>query len=161
MEHTRHFRAKIFKNTGYHLASNNIILFHSTNGKEQLTSLKGRVYNIENGKVVESELEKEMINEQEIDNKNTEKKFTLPNVREGSIIEYQYSIISDFVSLPEWRFQSEVPALWSEYRVSYPEYFYYKQLQKGYLNFDINEKTVSPINLSAEISPTRRTGSGG
>jgi hypothetical protein len=148
LEFTRHFRAKIFNKNGYDWATQRVILYHSNSSYEKLYYLKGVVYNFENGKLVESELEKDMIHEEIIDNKHTENKFTLPNVREGSIIEYTYKIRSPFLSIPDWRFQYAIPALWSEYRVSYPEYFVYKKLQKGYLTLDVNEESIKPVKFT-------------
>ena len=145
VEYSRHFRAKIFKKSGYDLANQSLYLYHTANGQEKVVSLKGKVYNMENGKIVESDLEKDMIRDEVIDNRTTERKFTLPNVREGSILEFTYSVRSDFWSIPDWRFQYTIPALWSECKVSYPEYFYFKKLQKGYLTFDVAEETTKPV----------------
>jgi hypothetical protein len=156
LEYTRHFRAKIFKKSAYDMANQSLVLFHNGNGQEKITLLKGKVYNMENGKIVESDLGKDMIMDEVIDNRNTEHKFTLPNVREGSILEYTYQVRSDFFSMPDWRFQYSVPALWSECRINYPEYFYYKQLQKGYLRMDVSEDIKKPISLT--IVESERSG---
>jgi hypothetical protein len=155
VEYSRHFRAKIFKKSGYSLANQELILFHNGNGQEKILTLKGTVYNMENGKVVESDLEKSMIFSEEMDNRHIENKFTLPNVREGSILEYYYKVRSDFWSLPDWQFQHTIPALWSECRVSYPEYFNFKKLQKGYLSFSVSEETTKPFSLS--VTETTRS----
>ncbi len=130
VEYSRHFRAKVFKKSGYDLANQEIILYHYGNGQQKVLSLKGSVYNMENGKVVESVLDKSMIFDEEIDTRHTDHKFTLPNVREGSILEFYYKVRSDFWSLPDWEFQHDIPALWSECRVSYPEYFFSKGYRK-------------------------------
>jgi len=145
VNYSRHCRAKVFKKEGYFLADQNFLLYHTATGKEKIVMLKGTVYNLENGKVVESDLDKSMIFSDIIDSKRTEQKFTLPNVREGSILEFAYEVRSDFWSLPDWRFQYSIPALWSEYRVNYPEYFTFKKLQKGYLNLDVSETSTKPI----------------
>jgi len=155
VEYSRHFRAKVFKKSGYDLANQELILYHNGNGQEKVLTLKGSVYNMENGKVVESTLEKSMIFAEEMDSRHTEHKFTLPNVREGSILEYYYKVRSDFWSLPDWQFQHSIPALWSEYRVSYPEYFHFKKLQKGYLSFSVSEESTRPVNFT--ITETSRS----
>jgi hypothetical protein len=151
VEYSRHFRAKIFKKSAYRLANNYIILFRNGNGQDRVSSLKGSVYNIENGKVVESEMDKSMVSDEVIDSRHSQKKFTLPNVKEGSIIEFYYLVRSDFWWMPDWQMQYDIPALWSEYRVSYPEYFYFKKLQKGYLNFDVNEETTKPVSFTITV----------
>jgi hypothetical protein len=148
VEYSRHFRAKIFRKGGYDLANHSLILYHTATGKEKIMALKGTVYNLEKGKVVESDLEKNMIFEEVIDNHHIEHKFTLPNVREGSIMEYYYQVRSDFWSFPDWQFQYSIPALWSEYRLNYPEYFAFKKLQKGYLALDVAETATIPVTIS-------------
>jgi hypothetical protein len=148
VEYSRHFRARIFKKSAYDLANNSIMLYHSGTAHDNVIAIKGSVYNVENGKIVESEMDKSMINDEIIDSRHIQKKFTLPNVREGSIIEFYYLVRSDFWWMPDWQMQYDIPALWSEYRVSYPEYFYYKKLQKGYLSFDVAEETTRPVSLT-------------
>ncbi|HWR32961.1 MAG TPA: hypothetical protein VN451_05530, partial [Chitinophagaceae bacterium] len=65
--------------------------------------------------------------------------FTFPSLKEGSIIEYSYSIISNYlINLQSWEFQGEYPCLWSEYEVYIPEYFQYTNIAQGYLSFTIN-----------------------
>jgi hypothetical protein len=159
VEYSRHFRAKVFKKSGYDLANQELILFHNGSGQEKIMTLKGCVYNLENGKIVESTLEKNMIFVEDMDSRHKEQKFTLPNVREGSILEFYYIVRSDFWSLPDWQFQHDIPALWSEYRVSYPEYFYFKKLQKGYLSFSVSEETKKPVNFTIPPSTTSDGGS--
>jgi hypothetical protein len=155
VEYSRHFRAKIFKKSAYDWATQSVVLYHTADASEKLVFLKGMVYNLEDGKITESELDKSMIHQENIDNKHTEHKFTLPNVREGSLIEYSYKIRSPYLSVNDWRFQYTIPALWSEYRVSYPEYFDYKKLQKGYLAFDVNEETTKPVRMTIMESERR------
>lgn len=156
IKYTQHFRAKIFKKSGYTWATHSLVLYNYGNIEQEVMTLKGRVYNMENGKVVESNLEKSMINDQPVDKKKTERKFTLPNVREGSIIEYELSIKSNLMEFPDWNFQYAIPARWSEYRVAYPEWFDFKKLQRGFLTFNSNESTVKPKSIT--FSEIERTG---
>lgn len=54
----------------------------------------------------------------------------MPNVKEGSIIEYAYTIKSPFISnFPEWSFQKYSSKL-PEYTTLIPEYFVYNTLLK-------------------------------
>ena len=48
----------------------------------------------------------------------TVKKFTLPNIKEGTVIEYKYSIISPYLSIDDWDFQSNIPKIKSEFDAS-------------------------------------------
>jgi len=45
--------------------------------------------------------------------------FTIPGVYCGSVLEYEYKIISpDFFNIKPWKFQWPIPVMWSELRVS-------------------------------------------
>jgi transglutaminase-like putative cysteine protease len=77
-------------------------------------------------------------------------KYTLPNVREGSIIDYQYTIRTPFSvshSPRTWRFQRDIPVNWSEYRIAIPDYFYYKMIMGGYLSLALNERKTREDRL--------------
>ena len=110
--------------------------------EEELVTLKAVTYNLENGKVVETKLEtKSAVFKDKINKNLVVKKFTFPNIKEGSIIEYEYKLNSDFIfNLQPWDFQGEYPCLWSEYNVSLPEFYYYVTLTQGYQPFYIKDR---------------------
>jgi hypothetical protein len=137
-EHKR--RVRIIDKKGFDLASVSIPLYFSKNGEseERLESLKGITYNLEDGKVVESKLDKDNVFKEKSDDFHNVKKFTMPAVREGSIIEYSYIIRSDYLfNLQPWVFQDEYPRAWSEYQVTIPAFFKYVVLNQGYFPFHI------------------------
>jgi hypothetical protein len=138
-------RIKIQKKAGFDWATVQVPLY----GHQRLYNLKGFTYNVVNGELVKSKLED--------DNKFTEdvvrqlrlRKFTMPNVREGSIIEYSYSMIAEHsTGLPGWSFQRTIPTRWSEYRTSVPDWFDYKTLMQGYLPLSIRERTEGSTIIS-------------
>lgn len=72
------------------------------------------------------------------------KKFTLPAVLEGTIIEYSYTITSPYYRyLRSWDFQGAYPRLWSEYSVSIPEYYDYMLIPQGFEKFAVQTKDYS------------------
>src|SRR5690606_10502141 len=86
-----------------------------------------------------------------------QKSFTLPNVREGSIIEYRYKLLSPFVSVvDEFRFQHDVPVKKLVAIFEVPEYFNYNVNVKGFLSV-----TPKIEHSSDEIVINDRTRSGG
>ncbi len=136
----RHIRIKIFKKEGYSWADNQLRLYSSGGRSERLSKISGATYNLENGKVEKSKLTNKAIFKEEESKDIQSVKFTMPDVKEGSIIEYQYTIASDFLfNLPEWQFQRSIPVLWSEYNASVPEFFYYKQIVTGYETLDVSD----------------------
>jgi hypothetical protein len=61
-------------------------------------------------------------------------RISFPNVKEGSIIEYSYSIVSHSIyTFHPWTFQGEYPCLKSTYRMSFPAVFNYVVTKQGYL----------------------------
>jgi hypothetical protein len=133
-------RIRIINKNGFSLANVRVPLYKNGEDEEQLQSVKGVTYNIENGQVVETKLGKDATFEDKYDKKYIFKKFTLPAVKEGSIIEYSYTVHSDFLfNLQPWEFQGEYPKVWSEYEVDIPEFFEYVFLAQGYLPFTKEE----------------------
>jgi transglutaminase-like putative cysteine protease len=137
----RHRRIKIFTKEGYDNANVEIPLYHSEGEQEVVSNLKAQTYNLVDNKVVTSKLENKSIFTEVYDENWDLEKFTMPDVKEGCVIEYSYSVISEFFSnLQEWEFQASIPILWSEYEVTIPEYFHYYEFVKGYEPFYLNDK---------------------
>lgn len=134
----KHFkRVHILNKNGYDLSNVEIPLFTDGKNEEELRTLKAYTYNLENGKVIESKLDiKTSVFKDKISKNHLVKKFTFPAVKEGSIIEYEYTVASDFIfNLQPWEFQGAYPRLWTEYEVSIPEFLYYVFLSQG-LQYD-------------------------
>ncbi len=141
----RHFkRLHIINKNGYDAANVSISLYADGDAEEELNKLKAVTYNLENGKVVETKLDvKASVFKDKISKNRVVKKFTFPNVKEGSIIEYEYTITSDFLqNLQPWEFQGAYPRLWSEYNLALPEFLGYVFLTRGYKKYDINDKKL-------------------
>ncbi|MEO9485805.1 MAG: DUF3857 domain-containing protein [Ekhidna sp.] len=104
---------------------------HSNDSR--ITKFKASTYNYEDGKVVESSIKKSDAIIEKINDNTNSFNFNLPNVREGSIIEYTYSVTSgSLTSLKTWYFQSSIPAIKSQYEVMVPNYFQYERMLQGY-----------------------------
>ncbi len=129
MIYERQVRIKILNKDGFDYANFSISLYHSNGNEEKLSSLKATTYNLEDGKIIKTKLKNsEVYNIEDTPNK-TMKKFSLPAVREGSVIEVKYIIRSDFFyNLQKWKFQHSIPNMWSEYMVEVPEYFHYNKI---------------------------------
>lgn len=144
----KHVRYKILNKNGYDLANYKIGLYRSnSNSRETLMNMDAATYNMVDGKMVTSKLTKDAKFTEELNKNYTYKKFTLPNVKEGSIIEFKYTIKSDFIfNLRGWSFQSEVPTLYTEYNVKIPEYLVYKTNFSGYLK--VNQTKHESVNAN-------------
>ena len=141
LEFKHYRRVHILNKNGYEAGKVEIELFTNGEEEEELESLKAITYNLENGKVVESKLEKNNVFKDRVNKYQEVKKFTFPNVKEGSIIEYEYKVHSDFLfNLQPWEFQGEYPVLWSEYNLSRPEFLGYVILSQGQKNYFVQDQ---------------------
>ena len=157
-------RVKILKKAGYEAATVSVPLFHRGPDEEKLASLRGTTYNMVNGAVVKTKLENSTTFTEDLTTNVRVRKFTLPNVHEGSVIEYAYSVTSDFLfNFQPWTFQQEYPVRWSEYRANIPEYFDYKMLMQGYHALAVRAQTenTTQFNLhqDSHIEPGLNGGS--
>lgn len=146
---TVHRRIKILKKTAYEWATASEMTYRrSSTATEYLTGLKGATYNLVNGAVQVDKLTKDAIFEVKKDEHTTETKFTLPNVQVGSVIEYSYTVTSDFdTNIPSWRFQHSIPTVWSEYKVDIPSFYYFRLITQGYEPFVISSQQPTNFNF--------------
>lgn len=58
--------------------------------------------------------------------------FTFPNVQDGSILEYSYTIVSPyFFDLDGWEFQHSLPTIYSKFKTDLPAHFRYNRILYG------------------------------
>ncbi|MFT3912282.1 MAG: DUF3857 domain-containing protein [Ferruginibacter sp.] len=142
LEFNKFRRMHIINKKGYDAASIEIPIYTHGHLEEQVKNLKAVTYNLEDGKIIETKLDtKEAVFKEKLNKKWTIQKFIFPNVKEGSIIEYQYELRSDFIfNLQPWNFQGDYPCLWSEYTVSMPEFYKYLSLTQGYQHYFLKDQ---------------------
>lgn len=98
------------------------LYFYHVDGAENISRIKGRSYNLENGKLVTSVLKRKQVFREKIDEEYTRIRFSLPNVKVGTIIEYEYLKARDnLFTLTPWYFQTDIPTLQSDYKVYLPQ----------------------------------------
>lgn len=131
--YTRHTRIKILNKRALDLATVTTTYYAAGESPEKLTDIQASAYNLEDGKIVETRLQSKDIFDEKLDKEYSQKKFSIPGVKEGSIIEYTYTKISEYNTiLPSWRFQWEsCPCLSSEFHVEIPQTLYYVFVRQG------------------------------
>jgi hypothetical protein len=145
-------RIKILRKAGYDEATITIPLYHTLEDQEKVSNLRGFTYNMVNGVLQKTKLEPGSIFLEKSTDKVNVQKFTLPDVREGSVIEYAYTLTSDFLfNFQDWAFQRRIPVRWSEYRSSIPVFYKYKIIYQGPLGaFAVNEAKVGSTTLMVD-----------
>ena len=128
-------RVKLFNKDDEEKATVTIYLYD----KQKVNNIKAITYTLRNGEVKKTFLLDSQIFKKQTSDKWKEVTFTLPNIQEGCIIEYSYSIISPYEKLDDWYFQSDIPKLISEHRSSIPGNWVYKTRLVGFEKLDKDE----------------------
>jgi len=141
-----HERVKIYSKEGVDQATKVIRLYDESNDhKERMVGLKAVTHNLNSNKVVQSKLKKSGIFEEKTNDYWKKVKFTLPNIKVGSVIEYKYTIETELLDINDIYFQQMIPIKKIDFRLTIPEYFNYKR--------HVNIKSAYILNFNNEVKP--------
>ncbi len=142
-------RIKIINSRAFDLATVEIVLYGAEDQSEKMEELSAASYNLKGDTILVNKLDKKEIFTEKLGKDQIIKKFTIPGVKENCIIEYSYTIVSDFYfNIPSWEFQHpEYPTLWSEYQVEIPSLVSYVFNKRGYHNFSIDQEGEGKANF--------------
>ncbi len=118
----RHIRIKILKNKGQDQANIKIPYFSGQDG-DRIDIVNAQTYNLDpSGNILVAKLDKKTIVDKAINKKISEKIFTFPDIKTGSVIEYIYKSTGPVSSgLRNWNFQTSIPVKFSRYALDFPE----------------------------------------
>lgn len=116
-----------------------ISLLKNESVKENITSLKA----LTNNEGLKTYVKEADIFELNINKDYYSKRFAFPNIKDGSILEYKYTIESPFFfNLNGWIFQNNYPTVYSEFTTKIPGNFNYNRSLKGAYKLVINEAEI-------------------
>lgn len=131
-------RIKIYNQKGMDWATKRIEINKTEGSYEEVKNEKGATYNLDNGKVVSERLRSNGIFKTQKHRYQDELTLTLPNVKEGSVIEFSYIIYSPYVRyIDYYDLQDEIPINKVNMQIVIPEYFEYNLHQRGWLNIPV------------------------
>ncbi|TDE55561.1 DUF3857 domain-containing protein [Flavobacterium sp. GT3P67] len=152
-------RIKIYKKEGYDWANQKVRYYLGNNSKENVSFTDAVTYNLLDGKIEKTKLKSDGIFDETINRFLGHKKITMPNIKEGSVIEFQYTIRSLSIVMPrEYSFQTTIPVNYSEYRTFIPQYFIYNTNQKGFVfpkvTVEKRPKTIKFLDMESKQAGT-------
>jgi hypothetical protein len=125
-------RIKIFSEAGLKWAEVEIPFYQEGGIFEKVSEIEACTYNYENGRLSKSTINKDAIYEEKINENWKAKKMALPDVKAGSVIEYKYTIRSQYVfNLRDWDFQWRIPVVYSEYVTKMIPFYTYTYILQG------------------------------
>ncbi|WP_117879475.1 transglutaminase domain-containing protein [Aureibaculum luteum] len=131
-----HERIKIYNKDGYDWATKSISLYQGSD--DEKVSIKANTFNLTNGKIEKTKLSNKDIFVENVNKYWKRSKFTMPNLTEGCIVEWDYTITSPYYSrIDDMELQSFIPIKYIESKVETPEYFVFKNVMKGYYPVDL------------------------
>lgn len=126
-------RIKIYKKEGYEWANQKIWYYNSSSLREKVSFSDAVTYNLVGGKIEKTKLKSDGVFDEILSKYRAQKKLTMPNVKEGSVIEFKYQIRCPNEFIRDWDFQTSIPVNYSEFSTYIPEYYIFSPRQKGYI----------------------------
>ena len=144
VDYIYHVRIKIFNKNGFDAGNVVIPLNVYTSEQDMISDVKGTTMNFVNGIMSNTELDRKQIFTENKTRYLQTVRFTMPNLREGSIIEYSYRIRKfSIFNFSNWAFQTDIPKLYSEFVAMIPAVY----------NFNVSLKGPQPLtSQNGEIS---------
>ncbi|MFW0739126.1 DUF3857 domain-containing protein [Flavobacterium sp. T12S277] len=145
-------RIKIYKKEGYGWANQKVWYRNENDFREKVAFSDAVTYNLVGGKIEKTKLKSDGVFDEVVDKYRAQKKITMPNVKEGTVIEFRYVLRcpSDRL-IREWDFQSSVPVNYSEFTTYIPEYYVFNPRQKGYIFPKVTvEKNLKTITFTSK-----------
>jgi hypothetical protein len=154
VEFQRITRIKILGEGGVKYAEVEIPYYREGDIQEKVQDIKARTYEITDGfitHITELDLSTCFI-EKQSENWYV-KKFALPNVKPGSIIEYTYTIYSQYhFNLRDWEFQWRIPVLYSEYETRMIPFYEYTYILQGRNKLDVYEAYEDNLSIPRQYA---------
>lgn len=145
-----YIRLKVLKAEGREYADINLPYVFQ---QENYANLDAAAYNLVDGKIVKTPFKKQYLFREEVGDEQWMLKFSIPEVREGTVIEYRYRMNSDFVTyIPPVIVQHDIPTVYMKATVEIPEYLRFNVNTKGYLSIDMQENTIAGRIAGTDVS---------
>ncbi|GGG26791.1 hypothetical protein GCM10011344_29470 [Dokdonia pacifica] len=136
---TVHEVIKINSISGFSYGTKKIQLFNEGRESEAVKKVEAYTYNIEGGEVVKIKTPKERIIKNRINENLDEVTITMPEVKQGTIIEYKYTVESSYYEIDDVIFQEDIPVKNAFAIIESPQFFDYNKFIKGYRDIISND----------------------
>lgn len=136
----RHIRIKVLSNAGLRWADFSVPFYRDGVSVEAVREIQGITYTFENGEVIRTVFDPKTAFDEKLDGNVTLKKFAMPAVKEGSIIDVKYQVFSPFLfRFNDWTFQTKIPTLYSYYEARLIPFYEYVYLIMGGVKLSLNK----------------------
>ncbi|WP_125717715.1 DUF3857 domain-containing protein [Flavobacterium ustbae] len=148
-------RIKIYKKEGFDWANHDVWYYNYSDLREKVSFSDAVTYNLVDGKIEKTKLKSDGVFDEVLNKYRSLKKIAMPNVKEGSVIEFKYSIKCPQATIRDWDFQTSIPVNYSEFSTFIPEYYTFSPRQKGYF---FPKATTARVTKSITFNSKERSG---
>jgi len=143
LQHTYHVKIKILNSKGFDQANIVIPVYKNNNKQEVASKIQASTFNLVNNRVEETKFDAKKVFKENKSKYLDLVKFTLPNIKEGSVIEVKYQLESPFIfNFKSWDFQTDIPKLHTEYWARIPGNYLYNITLRGFLKLQKQESDL-------------------
>ena len=146
-------RIKVLKDEGKEYANVSITYIDNMSeqfAQENIEDFKAVAYNLEDGKVKKTRIGLDKIHKERIDENYMRAKVAIPQVKAGTVIEYEYKLHSNvFYHIYDWDAQTDIPGVYANYRLEIPTVFIFNVETAGIQQL---ESSVTQGALSYQVS---------
>ncbi len=146
-------RIKILNKEGEKHATVKIFIYNDKNkSKEKVKNIKAITHNLNESSTY---LNSNQVYTNEQNESWKEVTFTFPNVKLGSVLEYQYDLESPFFfNFSGWTFQSDIPKIYSEFHALIPGNWRYNRNFIGLIGLSTNKAILKKNCFSIGVGTT-------
>jgi hypothetical protein len=139
-------KIKIFSKAGLKYATVEIPYYVENSQLEKVYDIDGYTFNFGGGGLQRTRLDPKTMYEEKVNEHWMVKKFEMPDVKEGSVIEFKYKVMSPyFANLHDWAFQHTIPTVYSEYTVGMIPFYEYSYICQGAKKFDVFKNATTSM----------------
>ena len=142
LHHEYKVRIKILDSKGLEEANIAIPIFRNSGKTERVSQIFASTFNLENDRITETKFNGKTYTETKSKRYDLIK-FTLPNVKVGSVLEIKYLLESPFkFNFRRWEFQGDIPKVYTEYWAKIPGNYIYNMSLVGFQKLCKNESEI-------------------
>jgi len=145
VEFEKHVRIKILTDEGTEWGE--VAIPFNKNRDQDVFNIEASSYEVIGDDIKVTKLDKEQVFEENVSGEIYLKKFVIPSLSKGSIIEYKYrKRVGSAFYLPDWEFHKSIPVQFSEYEMKVPHNYKYNTILSGVDStfFSKSEEFISP-----------------
>ena len=157
LKYTYFYRIKIYTDQELDIGDRVIKYYIGSKsyGNESVEKIEAYTFNLVDGKVKRHKLSKDNIYDSQINQRWATKKFAMPAVQVGSVLDIKFTVRSSNISsIKKFYLQQKYPVVFSKYELEIPEYYKYSISTSGYYpvekSIETREENIKVLRRDAK-----------